>query len=139
DLKTALATAKNKVGESNPLYVPLDEDETPAAASQKDAKSAIDDLRARLDKLKKDAEANSIQVSKDGRLQMVLVRSSGSSQEIDAGRKLLRILEEINAQVQAEAGPGVVIGMAGDVITTEAEQKALLQGMLVSTLVTVVL
>src|SRR5438067_564406 len=141
DLQTALSFAKKKVAESNPLYVPLDEDEAKAASqeSQKEEKSALDDLRARLDKLKKEAEANSIQVSKDSRLQMVLVRSSGSSQEIDAGRKLLRILEEINAQIQAEAGPGVVIGMAGDVITTEAEQKALLQGMLVSTLVTVVL
>src|SRR5437016_7762555 len=61
DLKTALATARKKVGESNPLYVPLDDEEAPkasAAASQKDEKSAIDDLRARLDKLKKEAEAN---------------------------------------------------------------------------------
>jgi predicted RND superfamily exporter protein len=132
DLETARALLKKKLAETNPLYVALDED--PGASARDEKRLA--DLREKLAKLKKEAESPSIHVSPDGRLQMILVRSAFSSDDIGRGRQLLHELEQANDAVRSHF-PAVTIGMTGDVITTQAEQGALLNGMLISTLITI--
>jgi predicted RND superfamily exporter protein len=132
DLETARAVLEKKRAEANPLYVPLDEDPGASAGDEK----RLADLREQLAKLKKEAESPSIHVSRDGRLQMILVRSAFSSDDIGRGRQLLHELEQANDAVRSQF-PTMTIGMTGDVITTQAEQGALLNGMLISTLITV--
>jgi predicted RND superfamily exporter protein len=132
-LAERMADAKAR---ANPLFVDLDDDterEQRAAADKK----RLEDLRQK----RRDAEArldHSSFVSRDDRLQMVLIKTSFNTGDVDRARRLLPILERIAADVRA-AHPGVTIGLAGGVPTAVAEYSALVRGIVISTIVTTLL
>jgi predicted RND superfamily exporter protein len=96
----------------------------------------VDALQKRLDDAKRDAEEPGTFVSKDGHLQLVLLRTTFSGGDVDRGRALTGLLRQDATDIE-RAHHGVKIGLAGDVVTTLAEHDALLRGMLLSTLATV--
>lgn len=135
DLVRARAALQRKLAEANPMYVSLDDD---GAASSTTGPAATDDLEAKLDK----AEADSIDpapfVSKDGHLELFVVRTTFTADDSVRGPKLNALIFAAAHDVEAKF-PAVKVGVAGDVITNLIEHDSLLKGMLASTLVTIVL
>jgi predicted RND superfamily exporter protein len=137
DARDALAEriAHAKV-RANPLFVDLDDDaerEQQAAADKK----RLDELRHQ----RRDAEARldrSSFVSRDDRMQMILIRTSFNTGDVDRARRLLPMLERVAADVRA-AHPGVAIGFAGGVPTSVAEYGALVRGIVISSIITTLL
>jgi hypothetical protein len=115
---------------ANPLFVSLDD-------SPPDTKAA-DELRDKL----ADAEAKSKDpgelVSKNGRVQMMILHLGFSTGDVDKDRELVAKLDAIADQIHAEL-PDVTLGVAGDAPVSLAEHDAILSGMLRATLVTVAL
>jgi predicted RND superfamily exporter protein len=130
ELEKAHVGFEKKIAEVDPLYLSLDDDDSTAAAS-------TDELDKRIDDSKKEADTSGAFVSKDGRLQMLLVRTTFDAGD-DKGQELNAILKGDIAEAEARF-PHVKIGMAGDVISTQAEHKALVKGVLESTLATLAL
>ncbi|HEX4452295.1 MAG TPA: MMPL family transporter [Kofleriaceae bacterium] len=134
DLEAARDALKTQIDQAklaaNPLFVSLDD--TPP-----DTKAA-DSLRGKL----ADAEAKSKDpgelISKNGRVQMMIVHTGFSTGDVDKDRELLGKLDALGGQVHAEL-PDVQVGVAGDVPVSVAEHDAILSGMLRATLVTVAL
>jgi uncharacterized protein len=134
ELRSARDALKQKIAEAGPLSLKLEDE--PVSDPESDPMSR---LRARLDEAEAAIQAKGGMVSSDHRLQLILVRAGFSAEDGTRGRKLLKLLVEAEDATRREVGPGVTIGMTGDVITTLAEHRALLNGMLVSTLFTVTL
>ena len=117
---------------ANPLYIDL-EDHPADAKADKD----LDELRAR----ERDADeklAHPSNVSKDGLVAMIQVRTAFPATDVGRGQELVRALTGVRVRV-ALAHPGVEIGFTGGVIGSLAEHDAITQGMLVSSLVTTAL
>jgi len=129
DLTRARDALEAKIAAANPMYVSLD-DPPPT--------SATDDLEARLDKAKAEADDLAPFVSKDGRLQLFIVRTTFTSDDSTRGPKLNSLILAAAHDVETRF-PGVTVGIAGDVITNLAEHNALLNGMVMSTLATIAL
>jgi len=129
ELESARDALQAKIAEANPLYVSLDDD---------GPSSSTDELKDRLDKEEKEAGDPGAFISKDGRLQLFIVRTTFSAGDDERAHKLNALLESVKSQTQAEFS-AVKIGMAGDVITTFAEHKALITGVIASTVATVAL
>jgi uncharacterized protein len=119
---------------ANPLYVDLDDH--PDADVAKDRKD-LDDLRAK----RKDAQAKldrPSNVSSDGRVAMLQVRVAFPGTDVGRGEQLLRALDGVRAKVVANHA-GIEVGFAGGVVTALSEHRALINGTLVSSIVTAVL
>lgn len=129
DLKGARDALERRIAQANPLYISFED---------KDRGPSVDQLRARLDRAKAKAETPAPLVSHDGRLQLILVRASFTSDETALSHQLTGQLRRAAAATRAQF-PGVRIGMTGDAVTVGAEHRAIISGMLVSTVVTVVL
>ena len=129
ELERARDALEAKIAEANPMYVSLDDD---------GPSSSTDELKERLDKEEKEAGDPGAFVSKDGRLQLFIVRTTFSAGDDERAHKLNALLENVKRETQAEFS-AVKIGMAGDVITTFAEHKALINGVVASTVATVAL
>ncbi|HTJ46850.1 MAG TPA: MMPL family transporter [Kofleriaceae bacterium] len=116
--------------EANPLYVDLDDAPAPTGP----------DAAAELRKKLADAEAKKDDpgelVSDDKTLQMMVIRTAFSSADSAKDIALLEGLEGVIADVKQQV-PGTDIGVAGDVVVTLAEHDAILNGMLIATLVTI--
>jgi uncharacterized protein len=133
ELRPARDALKQKIADASPLSLKLEDE--PASDPESDRLSS---LRARLDEAAAAIRTTGM-VSSDHRLQLILVRAGFSAEDGTRGRKLLDLLVEAADATRSEVGPGVSIGMTGDVITTLGEHRALINGMLVSTLFTVAL
>jgi predicted RND superfamily exporter protein len=131
ELEAARNSLQSELERASPFDLGLDEPNDAGTA-------AADALRQRLEDAKREADAPGTFVSKDGRLQLVLLRTTFAGGDVDRGRALTALLREQASEIE-HAHPGVQIGLAGDVVTTLAEHDALLRGMLVSTLVTAAL
>ncbi|MCB9559976.1 MAG: MMPL family transporter [Kofleriaceae bacterium] len=133
-LRTRIDQAKL---EANPLYVNLDEDETDADAAA--ARQRLDELRQR----RHDAEArldHSGYVGPDGHVQLLVVRTGFAKTDVAQGKALMAALQRARAEVLARPGnAGARIGLTAGVPGTIAEHDALVRGMLLSSLITVVL
>jgi hypothetical protein len=129
-LREKLTAAKLK---ANPLYIDLEDHTADDAKASKD----LDELRAREreadEKLSRPGN-----VSKDGLVAMIQVRTGFPSTDVARGEELVRELSAVRVRV-ALAHPGVEIGFTGGVIGALAEHDAITQGMLISSLVTGVL
>jgi len=130
ELEKARAAIEKKLSDADPMYLDLDDDDVAASGS-------TDELSKRVDDAKKEADTSGAFVSKDGRLQMILVRTTFDSGD-DRGETLNGVLKGIITETEAKF-PHVKVGMAGDVISTQAEHRALVKGVLASTLATVAL
>jgi predicted RND superfamily exporter protein len=139
-----LAKARDALGariahaklEANPLYISLEDDATsPAGGKQRDD---LHELEQKLRDAERERDDPGEYVSKDGRVQTMIIHLGFSSGDVDKDRVFLAKLEAIAAAVHAEL-PDVTAGVAGDVPVSIAEHDAILNGMLRATLVTVVL
>jgi predicted RND superfamily exporter protein len=119
---------------ANPLVEDLEDDPPGDAKGQ----PTFTKLEERLEKAEKEAKDVDPFVSKDGLLQLFVVRTTFTSDDDTRGAALTRLLTEATGAVQKEF-PGITIGMTGDVITSNAEHTALLTGMVASTAITVFL
>ncbi len=131
ELESARAALQARLDRASPFDLGLDDAE-PTAADDSDT------LLRRLDEAKRDAADPGTFVTKDGRLQLVLLRTTFSGGDVDRGRALTKLLRGHADDIERQY-PGVEVGLAGDVITTLAEHDALLRGMLLSTLATALL
>ena len=134
DLQRARAAIEAKIRqaklEANPLFVGLDDE--PAARQQ----DAADELRERLHKAEAEVAQRGELVSKDGKLQMMIIRTAFSSGDVELDKQLIAGVDQIIEQVRAQV-PGADIGVAGDVVVSIAEHDSILNGMVLATVVTV--
>jgi len=77
-------------------------------------------------------------VSKDGHTQLLVLRTGYAPGDIDRDGALLARVDAAIDETRA-AVPNVEIGMAGDVVLTVAEHEAIVDGMLLAVIATVVL
>jgi len=117
----------------NPWSLRLDTDDTSGASPP----TKVTEFEDRLSNMKLESEAPGTIVSKDGRLQLLIVRATFASDDSIRGQKLTALLDQATRRIEHDH-PGVRVGMTGDVINTGAEHRALLRGMLTSTLFTIV-
>jgi hypothetical protein len=135
DLVLAHDTLKRRIEQAklskNPLFIDLDDDEPAAAAKER---QQLEELRAK----RREAEARLDRpgnVSADGRVTSIQVRTPFRSTDAGRGKQLIAALDAVRVEVLA-AHPGVQIGLTGGVITAVAEHRAIFDGMIVSSLVT---
>jgi hypothetical protein len=132
DLTAARDGLRARLAKANPLYVSLDE---PTGKPAESGDSLVN-LRRKLDDAENKASHPTPLASADGRLQLILVRATFNNGNLDRGGRLAGALQHQLDETEREAGPTVAIGMAGDVIKGIAEQKGLVEGMLIATVLT---
>ncbi len=136
-LRQAIAAAKLA---RNPLFIDLETDDRGAHASPSPAPrqpAGLQELRARVAEL--DARlSRSRFISADGRTGLVVVGTAFPTTDVSRARQLVARLAAIRDRVVA-ATPGVEIGLTGGVPTALAEQRALVEGIAWSSLLTAVL
>lgn len=115
---------------ANPLFVELDDPAPPPARSD------VTRLRERLREAERAKDEPGELVSKDGHLQLMILRTAYPSGDIDRDQHLLDTVGEEILAVRREV-PGVEIGVAGDVVLTVAEHDAILDGMLLALVATI--
>ncbi len=143
DLKQARDHLNQEILKTNPIYVNFDDDDAQpvkegdktAAADGKKTGSATK-LRQKLDDAEKKRDEPGTHVSDDGKMQLIVVRTSFDSGTVSKANELIDRLRAAADETRAQF-PGVTIGMAGDVLSGQAEHSALLSGMLIATLLTV--
>ncbi len=132
--RTALAERiKQAKLDANPLYIDLEDDDAQRQATRHE----LDDLRGRW----READARlrrPSNVSADGKVAQLQVKTAMSATEVGRGQALLDALAAARARVIADH-PGVQIGFAGDLVTALSEHDAIVHGTLVSCVVTALL
>jgi predicted RND superfamily exporter protein len=119
------------IARANPLFVDLSPD---------DRKSdRLATMRARLDDAEARARSPAPLVSKDGRMQMIVVRATFPSTDVAKSRRVHELVQAAIAATLATAPPGVRIGATGDIATVIVEQDAIVRGMALATLITTLL
>ncbi|MDB4954311.1 MAG: exporters of the superfamily [Myxococcales bacterium] len=127
DLEGARDTLKQEIARAeNPLYVDLEPAEGTSA------------LRDKLRNAETQQADPGELVSKDGKLQMMIVRTTFPPGDVDDGHRLLEQLDGARNEVRA-AVPDVDIGLAGDIVVSVVEHNTILQSMLFATIATVTL
>lgn len=121
---------------ANPAYVDLEEDES----KKQDEKSnkRIRELRDKLDDAEKKAENPRRFVTPDGRVQVISMRTATMSGTA-ASYRLVRVLRDIIAQVRREVGGDVKYGLTGTVPATVYEHEAILDGVTLAAIITLLL
>src|SRR5262249_51255378 len=109
----------------NPLYVDFDDEDKPAEGSDETNK-----LEAKLKEAEAKKDAPGGFVSKDGHIQIIVLRTTFEAGAASKGEKVVDEVQDAIADTEAEVGTGVTIGLTGDVISGLAEHDALLKGML---------
>jgi predicted RND superfamily exporter protein len=122
----------------NPLFVSLDDDASAQADAGPSLGDRLRDIKRQLDAAKAGAEHPTPLVSKDGRLQIVVVRTPFASGEVSQNAPVLAAVEGAVDEARAAGGGAVRFGMTGDVVTNAMEHRALLGGMLSATVFTLV-
>jgi predicted RND superfamily exporter protein len=127
DLESLRDELRERKARANPLYVALDDGDRAAG----DARLA--DLKKRVDALRAAAEHPGPLVSSDGRLQIVVARTRFPADDLAHNAPVLAAARAAAEQARAL---GARAGVAGDVITSAEEHRALSGGMLQATLFT---
>jgi predicted RND superfamily exporter protein len=121
---------------ANPLFVSLDDDLDAARTHENER---LSDLRKKLseaeDKVKRPDEL----VSKDGKVQVLIVLAPFPSASVTQGERLVAALEGAIADVAREVGPGVDMGITEDIVIAVGEHRAILEGMSMAVLLTVLI
>jgi predicted RND superfamily exporter protein len=104
----------------NPLYVAIDE--------------PFDEVVARMERAERDAIAPEARVSKDGRIQLVVIQTAFGKRDLRRARAVMREIEGAIAEARRS---GVTLGLTGNVAAILAEHEAVSSGMVVSALITV--
>ncbi len=135
DLIAARDALKKRIHDAklaaDPLYVDLEDHDAAADKAELD----------RLRKKRKDAEAKidrPTMVSADGLTAKLEVRGAFRATDAGLGHKLLTELDGISARITARH-PQVKIGFTGSVVTSVVEHNAILNGIVLSSIVTTLL
>jgi uncharacterized protein len=123
----------------NPLFVALDDDAGGAARGGASLGDRLRELKQQLDAAKAGSERSTPLVSKDGRLQIIVVRTPFASGEVSRNAPVLAAVQRAVDDARLAGGAAVRFGITGDVVTNATEQRALLGGMVRATLFTVVI
>lgn len=113
---------------ANPLLIDLEDPPPP---------DALDGLRAKQQEAAARLDAPD-HVSADGLTQVVVIRTAFVATDVEKDHALEGQLAALIAQIET-AHPGTKLGLAGGIPTTVAEHRALVKGVLLSTLITVIL
>ncbi|MBA2540852.1 MAG: MMPL family transporter [Deltaproteobacteria bacterium] len=119
---------------ANPLYIDLDDPDPKAEARTKQQLAELQ-AKARAAEAQLDKPAN---VSADGKIALIQVRTLFRSTDAGRGRELLDALDLIRQDI-AKTYPAAKIGFAGGVVTAVAEHDAIFKGMVMSGLITTLL
>jgi uncharacterized membrane protein YdfJ with MMPL/SSD domain len=92
-----------------------------------------------MDEAEARARAPSALISKDQRVQMILVRATFPSTDVARSRRLQDQVQAAIASTLAAVPAGVRIGTTGDIATVIIEQKGIVRGMALATVITTVL
>ncbi len=135
-VKTALADriAAAKL-DANPLFIQLDDESEQAEAAAQTP--SLDELRAKQREALAQLDKQKF-ISADGRMQVLVIRTSFVATDIKKDRRLMRDLETVRARI-ASVQPAVTIGFAGGVPVSIAEHGALSRGIVLSSLITALL
>jgi len=132
DLEAARDELRELKARANPLYVAVDDG--PAPDGQGAARLRA--LKQRLDELESAARQPQPVLSRDGRVQLVVARTRHPADDVADNAPALAAARAAADDARRLAGPAVRIGVAGDVITSAEEHRALSGGMLLSTVLT---
>ncbi|HLK90097.1 MAG TPA: MMPL family transporter [Polyangia bacterium] len=121
---------------ANPLYVSLDDPEDQAREKAEEQRT-IDKLRKRLDDAAGAASTPREIVSQDGRTQVLVVQAAFPSASVSQGERLVAALAGAIGEARRAVGPGVSFGMTEDVVIAVAEHRAILGGMSLALLLTI--
>ncbi|HSK02611.1 MAG TPA: MMPL family transporter [Kofleriaceae bacterium] len=117
---------------ANPLFIPLDDD---------DDRPPANDRWAELERKLAEAEARATRppprVSKDGRIELLVVQTVFPASDAARAGRLLGAIEAAIAEVRP--GPGVAVNLTGNITTAMHEHDSVLEGMLLSVAITVLL
>jgi len=130
-LDAFLARAKQK---ANPIFIDLDDPDPAKEARDRQQLEALQAKRREAE-AKLDKPAN---VSADGRIALIQVKTLFRSTDAGRGQQLLDELGAIRDRVLA-SHPTTRVGFAGGVVTAVAEHDAIFRGMVMSSLITMVL
>jgi predicted RND superfamily exporter protein len=144
DLTAVRDDLQSRKARLNPLYVSLDDDERGAAgaAGVPGGHTLGPRLRALQDKLdaaRAGAARPTPLLSKDGRLQILVVRTRFAAGEVSRNAATLAAVARAAEEGRRAGGGAVRVGITGDVVNTAAEHEALLGSMLHATVFTVVI
>src|SRR6185312_16094466 len=117
----------------NPLYVALDEDAADQGASLGER---LRNLKQQMDAARAGAEHPAAILSGDGRLQLVVARTRFPADEVSRNVAIVEAAQRAADEARRLGGPGVRIGITGDVANAAQEHAALLGGLTVGALVT---
>jgi len=117
---------------ANPLYVAVDD-----APAQGQGATRLRALKRQLDELESAARQPRPLLSRDGRVQLVVARTRQPADDVNDNAPALSAARDAVDEARRLAGPNVRIGLAGDVITSAEEHRALSGGMLLSTMLTI--
>ena len=145
DLQKADAALSKKLHDAklkaNPLFINLDDDDAPAgsdAGSGSGSDHSLEDLKAKRQAFEAKYLDKSTTVSADGLTQKIEVRTAFRGTDAGHGHQLLALMETVRARVIADH-PGATVGFTGGIVTAVAEHNAILNGMLLSSIVTTLL
>ena len=131
---TLAARVRRATLNANPLYISLDEEDDDGAGGPNDA---LEELRRKLADAENKATHPDEFVSKDGRVQLLIVEAPFPSSSVDQGERLLAALGAAMAEAAREVGPGAHFGITEDVVIAVAEHRAVLEGMTLAVILTV--
>jgi predicted RND superfamily exporter protein len=139
DLEAARHVLSARIGRAhlaaNPLYVSLD-DERDLSQEKAEEDRTIESLRHRLDEADRTAQPREM-ISKDGKTQVLVVQAAFPSASVREGERLVAALGLAIDSASRAVGPGVSFGMTEDVVIAVAEHRAILDGMSLALLLTV--
>jgi hypothetical protein len=116
----------------NPLFVSLDDDEDPAEAKLEEVEQKLADLEAK-------AKSPPLRVSPDGTLQLIIIQTNFAASDPVHAKQLQDVLRKRINEVRREVGPGVTFGFTGNVTHAMHEHDSVLDGMVMSAVITVLL
>ncbi len=124
---------------ANPLYVSL-EDPEDRAREEAEEERTLGRLRKRLDDAGGTDNAGTTPrqiVSRDGKTQVLVVQAAFPSASVTQGERLVAALDGAIAEARRAVGPGVSFGITEDVVIAVAEHRAILGGMSLALVLTV--
>jgi uncharacterized protein len=139
DLRAMADDLRERKARLNPLYVSLDDGSDRAGKAAPPIGDRLRALERQLDAAKLGAQSPTPLLSKDGRIQIIVVRTRFAAGEVSRNAAALDVVERAVDEARRASGGGVRIGITGDVVTTAIEHRALSGGMLRATVFTVVI
>lgn len=115
---------------ANPLYISLEDEADPEH-------DRLAELEAEMDKLEQRATHPELKVSKDGRMQLIMLQTTFSASDANKANALIDAVKRAIEATHREVGRGVRYGLTGNVTLSMYEHDSVLDGMVLAAFVTV--